>query len=192
MWPWEHAAVAYVGYSLALRAVGRDPPSDAAAVALLVGSQVPDLIDKPLAWWLDVLPAGRSLGHSLPFAIPVVVAVLVAARGRGRSAVGVAFAAGYLLHLPGDVVYPVMLGDGPELGFLLYPFVEAAPSAGPGGFEKLAALVVGFGEFLRTPRGTLYLLGELVLLALAVAAWAWDGLPGPGLFRRQVRRAIAG
>ncbi|AQL44933.1 hypothetical protein BV210_19105 (plasmid) [Halorientalis sp. IM1011] len=192
MWPWEHAAVGYVGYSLALRAVGRRPPSDAGAVALLVGTQVPDLIDKPLAWWLGVLPAGRSLGHSLPFAVPVVVSVLIATRALDRDALGAAFAVGYLSHLPGDVIYPVLLGDGPALSFLLYPFVEIPPDATPGALAKVSDLLAGFGSFLATPHGTLYLIGEVGLLVLAVAVWIWDGWPGLGLFRKQVRRAMAG
>ncbi|WP_424019984.1 metal-dependent hydrolase (plasmid) [Halorientalis pallida] len=192
MWPWEHAAVGYVAYSLALRSTGRRPPSDVGALALVVGSQLPDLIDKPLAWWLGVLPAGRSLGHSLPFAVPVIVSVLIATRAVDRGAVGVAFAAGYLSHLPGDVFYPVLLGESPALGFFLYPFVEVPPRVEPGGIAKLGDLVAGFGAFLATPRGTLYLAGESLLLSLAVGVWVWDGRPGLGPVRRQVRRAITG
>ena len=192
MWPWEHAAVGYVIYSLAVRVVDRRPPTDLAVIALLVGSQLPDLIDKPLAWWLNVLPAGRSLGHSLPFAIPLIASVLIATRAVGRSGIGGAFAIGYLSHLPGDVFYPVLLGDGPSLAFLLYPFVEMPPSAGPGAIAKLGDLLVGFGAFLATPRGTLYLTAESLLLALAVSLWVWDGRPGLALCRRRVRRAIAG
>ena len=63
MWPWDHLAFGYVWYTLASRGWDGRPPSNAAAIALAVGTQFPDLVDKPLAWWLDVLPAGRSLGH---------------------------------------------------------------------------------------------------------------------------------
>jgi hypothetical protein len=192
MWPWEHAAVAYAAYSLALRTTGRQRPTEISAVALLVGSQLPDLIDKPLAWWLDVLPAGRSLAHSLPFAVPVVAAVLLVTRAFDRGRVGVAFAVGYLSHLPGDVFYPVLLGGRPALSFLLYPFVDIPPGDELAAITKVSDLLAGFGSFLTTPRGALYLVGEALLLSLAVGVWAWDGWPGLGLCRRQVRRAIIG
>ncbi|SEO79125.1 LexA-binding, inner membrane-associated putative hydrolase [Halorientalis persicus] len=192
MWPWEHAAVGYVIYSLAVRLVGRRPPTDLAVIALLAGSQLPDLIDKPLAWWLHVLPAGRSLGHSLPFAVPLIASVLIATRAIDRGESGVAFAIGYLSHLPGDVFYPVLLGDAPALAFLLYPFVEIPPGARSGAIAKLGDLLVGFGAFLATPRGTLYLAAEGLLLGLAVSLWVWDGRPGLGLCPRRVRRAITG
>jgi len=192
MWPWEHAAVAYIGYSLAVRAIGRRPPSDVGAVALLVGSQVPDLVDKPLAWWLGLLPAGRSLAHSLPFTLPVVVTVLVATRALDRGRVGVAFAIGYLAHLPGDVIYPVLLGGSPSVGFLFYPLVDVPTSVEPSAVAKVSDLLASFGTFLTTPRGLLYLGGEIALLAFAVGVWVWDGQPGLRAVRRRVRRAITG
>ena len=41
-----------------------------AVLALALGTQLPDLVDKPLAWYLDVLPFGpgafaRILGRQL-------------------------------------------------------------------------------------------------------------------------------
>lgn len=190
MWPWEHAAVGYIAYSLLARAFGRNPPGDAAAIAVIVGTQVPDLVDKPLAWWLGVLPAGRSLAHSLLFAVPVVLTGLVLTGWAGRKDVGVAFGVGYLLHLPGDVVYPILLGSEPAVGFLLYPLVPAESYATTGVVARVGNLAADFLTFLETPRGRQYLYAELALLLSTVALWAGDGWPGPGLFRRQVRRAL--
>ena len=70
MWPWEHAAVAYLCWAALDRRAARS--EGAAVVAVLVGSQFPDLIDKPLSWVFQVLPTGQSLAHSLLFALPLI------------------------------------------------------------------------------------------------------------------------
>lgn len=192
MWPWEHAAAGYIAYSLLRRAGGRGPPTDGAALAVLVGTQVPDLVDKPLAWGLGVLPGGRSLAHSLLVAVPVVVAVLAAAHAAGRRDLGTAFGVGYLLHLPGDVVYPVLVGHGPEVGFLLYPLVPSESDPSPGLFDRTGELLVDFAGFLTSPVGTAYLLGETLLLVVALWLWLGDGRPGFRSFGRRLRQAITG
>lgn len=176
MWPWEHAAIAYIGYRLYCR---NSTPSDGAAVALLFGSLFPDLVDKPLAWYLGVLPGGRSLAHSLLVAVPLSVLVLVAANRLDRSELGTAFAIGYLLHLPADLLSPLLIRGTVEYHFLLWPLlpIEASGSGGP----TLTTLVTQFVGFLGTPIGMLYLLGEMVLLGAAVFLWHRDGYPGLAL-----------
>jgi len=74
MWPWGHAAVGYLAYSLGYRASDRRL-TGAAVIALGVGTQFPDLIDKPLGWTFGVLPGGRTLAHSL-LTVAVVAVVL--------------------------------------------------------------------------------------------------------------------
>ncbi len=192
MWPWEHAAVAYISYSVVSRVATGETPRAGPVVALLVGSQLPDLIDKPLAWWLQILPSGRSLGHSLFFALPFVTMGVWVARRYRRTDIGVALGLGYLLHLPGDVVYPVLLGDNPAYGFLLYPIVPREGYVESGALGKISGLFGEFLGFLQTPRGMLYLSGELGLVVVALWLWVWDGKPGLGAFSRRLRRAIAG
>lgn len=192
MWPWEHAAVAYIVYSLLARLLRWKRPAAVTALAVLLGSQVPDLIDKPLAWWLQILPSGRSLGHSLLFALPIVVTAVWIARLRRRVQVGVAFAVGYLLHLPGDALYPVLTGGRPETEFLLYPIVPQTQDVGPGFVARFSSHFGDFLTFLQTSRGFVYFGGELGLLLTAMVLWVLDGKPGFGLFRRQVRRTITG
>lgn len=187
MWPWEHLAVGYLAYSALVHLLARRRPAGDAVVALAVATQFPDLIDKPLAWSLDVLPSGASLAHSLAFALPVtLVAVALAARA-GRRRVGAAFAVGYLLHLPADVLYPVLLGDGPKTAFLLWPFVPAPPSDVAGFLPHFEELVATFVAHLATPRGTVYLAGELALVGAALALYAYDGAPGLRWLRRGAR-----
>lgn len=177
MWPWEHLAFGYVLYTLGRRGLGEGPPSDWPVLALAVGTQFPDLIDKPLAWEFGVLPSGLSLAHSLLFALPVTAAAVAVATRGGRRPVGTAFSVGYLSHLLGDVLYSPLTGGELSMGFLLWPLVPR-----PAGNGELLATVgrlwVSFVEFLGTPRGRLYLAAELAFLALAFGLWLWDGAPG--------------
>ncbi|MDS0258489.1 metal-dependent hydrolase [Haloarcula sp. S1CR25-12] len=185
MWPWEHLAVGYVVFSMWCRATGRDRPGTGAVVAVAVGSQFPDLVDKPLGWGTTLLPSGTSLAHSLLVALPVAVVAVALGRWLARPTVGVAFALSYLAHLPGDVVYPLLLGDEPKLAFLLWPVVPAEPTPPTAVFGRAGKL---FGEFLAalsTPAGTAFLVVEAVLLGTAVLLWRADGHPGLELFRRR-------
>lgn len=177
MWPWEHLAVGYVLYSLLAHLRGRTPRT-LPVLALLFATQMPDLIDKPLAWGFGVLPSGRTLAHSLLFATPAIAGVSVAGLLARAPRVGPAFALGYLSHLGGDVVYPLVVKGELRLGFLLWPLVPAVDQGPPGGLPHLRELVMDFVVFLLTPRGTAYLLfdGSLVLVAFLV--WVWDGMPG--------------
>ena len=75
MLPWGHAALGYLFYTAYARLRYRHPPVGLSVYALGLGTQFPDLIDKPLAWHFAVLPSGRSLAHSL-FTLGVVVGVL--------------------------------------------------------------------------------------------------------------------
>ena len=55
-------------------------------LALAIGTQLPDLIDKPLTYQFAVLPSGRSLGHSLFFAAVLNRNLLVNLTTRGTRA----------------------------------------------------------------------------------------------------------
>jgi membrane-bound metal-dependent hydrolase YbcI (DUF457 family) len=189
MWPWEHLAFGYVLYSGAVRLGGRSVPGDAEILLLVLATQLPDLIDKPLSWGLNVLPSGLSLAHSLLFALPLVVLVLGTARWRGRISVGLAFAAGYGTHLAGDALYPYLVGRPLLPTFLLWPlyYREAGVTNAVGQVVDLAAT---FLRFLGTPRGRLYILFEVALLLAFVVLWVADGRPGlVGRRRRQAEDA---
>ena len=49
MWPWEHLAFGYVLYSLGVRTLRGRTPRGPPVLVLAVATQVPDLLDKPLA-----------------------------------------------------------------------------------------------------------------------------------------------
>lgn len=165
MLPPGHVAVGYLVFSLIRRLVYDKRPSDLSTVWLVFGTQLPDVIDKPLAWRFGVLPSGRSLGHSLLFAVPIVLLVDRRLRRRGRPDASQGFVVGYLSHLFTDwlVAHPVYR-DGPEWGsFLLWPIL-ASPDYGPRPPLWPPAVYVDPVEFA---------------LGLAIVGlWLIDGAPG--------------
>jgi hypothetical protein len=121
MLPWGHPAVGYLAYSLAVRACSRTPHSGPAVLALVVGTQAPDLLDKPLTVWVAVLPAGRSLGHSLQFALAIGGVLWLLARHTDRRGAAIGLVAGHLTH----TVPAALAGRWRELGFVLWPVTPA-------------------------------------------------------------------
>lgn len=196
MWPWEHLAIGYVIYSLGRRALGRDPPTDGDLVAIVVATQLPDLVDKPLSWGLGWFPSGYAVGHSVVFGVLlsllVVGATARAERGRGgtpganRGRLAVAFLVGYWSHLLGDVVSPLRSGDGVLVSRVLWPFSRAEPYAVDRGLGRGIVYFEGFVAELAAmdPLSALLLYG-LVPLA-TVALWVLDGLPGTAIPARTV------
>ncbi|OVE85711.1 metal-dependent hydrolase [Natronolimnobius baerhuensis] len=181
MWPLGHAAVGYLLYTLATRARFDRPPTALALCALLVGTQFPDLVDKPLAWYVGVLPTGRTLAHSLLVLIPVSLVVLALARRYDRTELGFAFVLGALSHAVVDVI-PALWGAA-DPNMLLWPLVPVEA------YESGPPTVVGlFLASLSDP----YFLLEFVLAALALVAWRRDGYPGLELVRSAVGRVLPG
>jgi hypothetical protein len=170
MWPWGHLLFGYLLYSLAVRVWSGRRPTAAATLALAAGTQFPDLVDKPLAWWLAVLPSGRSLGHSL-FAAGVVLSLVMAyAESRGRGVEGGAFGIGYLSHLVGDSLYVIPARAWDQLAFLLWPAVPAVEYPD----ESFAAQLAG----LQVPTAlTPELATSTALAGVVVLLWLADGAP---------------
>lgn len=177
MWPWEHLAFGYLLLALGTRARSGRPPSDRATVALAVGTQLPDLIDKPGAWWLGVLPSGVSLAHSIFFALPLTAAVVAVAARRGERPVGVAFAVGYLSHIAGDGIYPLAVTGEVSVGYMLWPLAPTPVDDGPF-LATVDQLWTAFVSFLGTPLGRLYLAVEIAFMLCVLALWLYDGVPG--------------
>lgn len=178
MWPWGHVAVAYLLYSGLTRRRFDAGPTDVAALILVVGSLFPDLVDKPLAWYLGVLPTGRTLAHSLLTLIPLSIAVYLVTRRYDRGEYGIAFAVGALSHALVDAL-PVLWDPEANADFLLWPVwsVDSYESGAPTVIELLLA---SFGE--------VYFLSEFVLLAIALVLWWRDGYPGLEPIRTAVSR----
>ncbi|MFC7071604.1 metal-dependent hydrolase [Halovenus rubra] len=169
-----HVAVAYLLYvgSTRIRSVGRPPAWP--AVALCIGSQIPDLIDKPLGWYTGVLPTGRSLAHSLLFVVPLCLLVMGVLSLRDRSEYGVAFAVGAISHSLADSI-PVLWSSDATASFLLWPYLSVEP------YEGSAPSPV---EMLLSTLTEPYFLSQFVLFAVAVMVWRADGYPGLSLLQQ--------
>jgi len=187
VWPWEHVAFGYLCYAGVARVRRWRPPTDAAAVWLVVGTQFPDLVDKPLAWSLGVLPSGTTLAHSAFVALPMAAVAVLVGRRFDRPAAGAAFAVGYLSHLPADVLYPALLGRDLAVGAVLWPLVGTRYRPPVGFGVRFQALLGELLARLAGPAGPLYLAGEAGLLGLALLVWLADGAPGLGYLRAAVR-----
>lgn len=187
MWPWGHAAVGYLLYSGSLRVLGREPPTDRGALTVLVATQLPDLVDKPLSWGLDVFPTGYALGHSVFVAVPVGATVLVLGVRSERRELAAAFVVGYWSHLVADVLDPLRRGEPPLVNRVLWPVVSDTPYEEELGLGRGLAYLEAFVRSASS-MDPLSLLILYLLLPLAMgAAWVLDGAPGLPLFTRPAR-----
>jgi len=161
---------------LVVRASG-DRPEGTAILALAVGTQFPDLVDKPFGWTFGVLPGGRTLAHSLLTIAVLVVAVRWLTRRYGRDALGRAFLFGTVVHTLGDGLYPAIEGNFSSLTYLLWP-VLPMPEEDPG-----LSIISMFAEMTLTPTVAF----EFALVALATILWWLDSKPGLMLLRTSAR-----
>jgi hypothetical protein len=180
MLPWGHAAVGYLWYTLYIRLRHRRPPAGAAVVALAVGTQFPDLVDKPLAWTFGVLPSGRSLAHSL-LTLAVVAGVLYALyRNREALVTAGAFLVGWTSHVFADG-YPILFGEATCLNYLLWPLLGVCP------YEEASNSILGHLRAIELSDGIWFGLG---LTAVAGVAWLVDGAPGLRYLLRSVTERL--
>lgn len=181
MWPWGHLAVAYLSYSVAVHRQFDRPPRAVPVMALAVGSQTPDLIDKPLAWNFGVLPGGRTLAHSLFVAALLVPTVLVAADRLGGRTVGVGFLLGYCSHLLADIPPTVFSGNLAGGAYLLWPILEQPPEHPVAGILDAILHYYELGAYEWVQFG---------LFAAAILVWYLDGTPGTGIVRTTLERRL--
>jgi len=188
--PVSHGALAYLLYVGYAFISGQRLPLGWTLVPLAIGSQLPDLIDKPLAYW-GVLVYGRSLAHSV-FTMTVICASVwwltrspradrdnqaTHTRTRVRRIVTAirqplpaALTIGYLAHLIGDSWALIARGDWLSARFLLYPVyrIPASPSDDIAPWIRLL-------ELYREPAASMQLElvvgAAIVFLALRIRAY---------------------
>lgn len=181
MWPWAHAAVGYILYSLLCRK-RETRPAETPVLALGFATQLPDLIDKTFGWVIPVLPGGRSLAHTLIVAVPVVVLVFGYDQRVAAGGIGLPFGIGYLSHVLGDGLATVVTEGVANTSFLLWPLLalptwETAPSVS----AHLSAIAL-------TP----WFVFELGLTAVGILLWVSDGYIGLHRLRRWASRMVRG
>jgi len=181
MWPWGHAAVGYLVYTALRRARDGRPPTGTAIIWLAIGTQFPDLVDKPLAWTVSVLPAGRTLTHTLLVVVPVCAAVYAATRDYQRGELGLAFGVGYLSHVIADAAPALIRGEWVFVRFLVWPIAPAPP------YESSQSFVAHFTAIELTD----YVALQLALTGIAALVWWYDGCPGLGYWYERWRAVRA-
>ena len=127
MLPHEHLIVAALPVLSYILLRHRRFPSKAMIFVVFVGSQFPDLVDKPLAYSLMIIPSGRVFLHSLPFAIPISIFVMIYGIETNRPALSSGFVYAYLSHILVDVRQSLFAGQLPQN--LLWPFVDTLPAS---------------------------------------------------------------
>jgi membrane-bound metal-dependent hydrolase YbcI (DUF457 family) len=158
----------------------RHSPRDGPTLLLILGTQLPDLVDKPLNWWFGILD-GRGIGHSLFVIVPISVLVVVVADRYDRTAYGAAFSIGLVTHLAGDVLPAAIGGDIWKAGYLLWPLLPAPTYQSDSFWDHLdrwVATVSSFepGSAVSFVQSAFAL--QLLLTLLLLVVWAGDGFPG--------------
>jgi len=154
-----HIGIGYLTYAVLRRLAGWSPPGTAVLVAVIAGALLPDLVDKPLAWGMGVLPAGRSLGHSLITASIVIAVLLPVAVRYGRTKEGVALSVGWLSHISADA-YTEILAHG-STSSVFWPLPPRQVWSGGVWVPPQYAYEVNWS-----------------LLGIAFLVWLYEGAPG--------------
>ena len=188
MWPWGHLAVGYLCYVAVLRMRARGEQTLFTLSAVAIGTQFPDLIDKPLAWSVSVLPSGRSLTHSLLTATVLIVLGYWLGQRVDRTDEAVAFAVGYLSHsftdLGPEVVVGLVQGDMRQLEwttYLLWPLLASPP------YEQDHSFLEHFVAF----EFDAYAIAQFVLFGLAITVWLATGAPGLLELRHRLQQRLS-
>jgi hypothetical protein len=178
MWPWEHAILAYLLYSIYSHLRYGEAPDGRVTIVVVFASVLPDVIDKPLAWEFGVFSTGYALGHSLLFAIPLSIAVWLLARRRGSVRLGTAFAIGYLSHLVGDVI-PIYAQEGEwTIEHLLWPVVvTSSHDHGHGFSDRFLDLFLPYYQELTSGDPSLYMQLVIAMGLFTLLLWIYDGMP---------------
>ncbi|WP_380679199.1 metal-dependent hydrolase [Salinigranum sp. GCM10025319] len=135
--PHIHLLIAVVPVILYVLLRYRALPSLALVYVAFFGSQFPDLVDKPLATELLLIPNGRMFTHSLMIAVPVSIGVILFVRRRGYLREGAAFVFAYLSHIVADFHRQLLQQNPTVHPNMLWPLSEVREHhipfwAGPG------------------------------------------------------------
>ena len=190
MWPWEHLAFGYLLYTAFVHLAWGDRPRGGPTLLLALGTQMPDLIDKPLGWGFEVYATGYGATHSVLVAGPILVGILAVAVHYGRPRLGAGYVVGHASHMLGDAVNPIRQADPPVFERLLWPLSNFETYSRDYGVVERALYYFGeYLELMTRPEHVGLVLVYVSLFVFVAAVWAFDGLPGVGTLYRLVARA---
>lgn len=127
MFPAEHLIVALIPTCMIIIGINRELPEPSVIGAVFLGSQFPDLIDKPLAFQFGAIPTGRVFIHSLPIALPFLIAVVMFGQRTNRLPLALVFSFALLTHLITDT-HHLLIAPNPSLSpDLFWPLVKPVP-----------------------------------------------------------------
>ena len=183
MYPPGHLAFGYICYSLYFHIRWKRPPPGDETLILLLGTQFPDLVDKPLAL-LGVFPYSRYVGHSLiTIALLVVFLWFVTKTAPSRRRLVAPFTVGAISHSIADIIPKLLYGHplGADFGWLLWPVIVGTPSYRPP--EDIADYYSFPGSTLLEEMLDLTIIlfsGSAVVLWIVAGSivWWYDGKPG--------------
>ncbi|QCS43246.1 metal-dependent hydrolase [Natrinema versiforme] len=177
MWPWEHLAFAYVLYSLTTNVVFRRSPSAGETIAIAVGSQFPDLLDKPLAWTIGITETGYSVGHSIFVAPFICLAAYAVAARLGNRTLASAFSVALVSHPIADILNRVLRGEVVDPRIVLWPIASPPVGSQSGFIDHFRRYFFRYVHHLLTDGLTPQVAFQSLLGLSVVAIWLFDGAP---------------
>jgi len=124
MLPIEHFIVAALPLGAYILLRDRQLPTPRVTALIFVGSQFPDLVDKPLAHQFGLIPSGRVFLHSLPIAVSFLAFVLYYGWRTERPRLSGVFAVAHLSHLLADNYQPLLDSPPTVSPDLLWPLTR--------------------------------------------------------------------
>lgn len=179
MLPWGHLAVGYLVYAALTRLRLRRSPTGVPTIVLVLATQLPDLVDKPLNWWFGILD-GRGVAHSVLVVAAVCVLAAIVAAEYDRTDIGSAFSIGLFSHLFADALQAVLAGQFGQAAFLLWPLFPAPTYPKDAPADHVVVWLDQFRAIVTTPAAglTTWFGFQLVLVLVALVVWIADGAPG--------------
>lgn len=181
MWPWGHLAFGYILFTVYHRVRFSIPPSGFVVLSLVFGTQFPDIVDKPLAYWFHVIPEGRLFAHTLTFAVPLsIILFVIGIQTKNREYIQ-AFIFGWYSHILADSWKGLITLNFERLSFLLWPILEAPDYPSDSLTDHLNKLILNLQnvniDSILSGRsgGFIY---QLIFFFIVLAIWILEGYPG--------------
>ncbi|WP_434530811.1 metal-dependent hydrolase [Haloarcula sp. NS06] len=196
MLPHAHLAFAYIAFSSYAHSAFRRAPGQREALAILVGSQFSDIIDKPLIFLGEPFVSGRTVAHSVLVVFPAIfILTLICRQYIQDGKIAFAFGLSWILQPFVDasifIIHGTVARDFIEISFLVWPFtipadnivqmlsninyVETAIQQKPVWMAQRVPKKQNLRNWIRT--------FEILITIIFAIFWYHDGAPGIDLLK---------